>query len=64
MDTLYVVETEEDIFLGRIEFVNSGVIIRTGFRGHPKHIKAEDIVQMCPASMHPAIENVDYIKAI
>lgn len=62
--TFYIVETEDDIFLGLIEFVAGGVIIRNGFQGHPKHVGAQDIVQMFPASMHPAVTTVDYIRAV
>lgn len=63
-DTFYIVETEDDIFLGLIELVSNGVIIRNGFRGHPKRVYAEDIVQMYPAHMHPAVVPSDYVKVI
>lgn len=62
--TFYIVETEDDIFLGLIEFIPGGVVVRNGFRGHPKTICAEDIVQMYPATMHPAVVPNDYIKAV
>lgn len=65
MDQIYIVETESDVFLGFIEFISGGVILRNGFAGHPKQIAAEDIVQMYPAYMD---ENVvmsgDYIKVV
>jgi hypothetical protein len=59
MNEFYVVETEDDIFLGLIDFVQGGVYIRNGFAGHPKHVDAQDIVQMYPASMHPAVVPVN-----
>lgn len=63
-DTFYVVETEDDIFLGLIEFVDGGIIIRNGFQGHPKRIEADDIVQLMPANMHSSFVRRKYIKAV
>lgn len=62
--TFYVVETEDDIFLGLIELVDGGVIIRNGFQGHPKRVESADIIQMFPATMHPAVIPTNYIKVV
>lgn len=61
MDELFVVETDDDIFVGTIEFVAGGVIVRNGFQGHPQHVRGDDIVCLQPASMHPA---AFYVKAV
>jgi len=64
IDVLYVVETEDDIFVGCLEFINGAVIVRSGFQGHPKTVKAEDIVQLMPAHMHSDVESKAYTKAV
>lgn len=63
-DVIYVVETEDDIFLGFITFVDGGVVIRTGYPGHPRYVSSEDIVQLLPAHLHPAVTTDVYISAI
>lgn len=55
-ETFYIVETEDDIFLGLLEFTVGAVIIHNGFRGRPNRVDADDIVQLYPAHMHPAVE--------
>ena len=47
---LVVVETEDDVFLGTAELTADGVVVRTGFRGHPVTIPAEDVLFISPAS--------------
>lgn len=59
-ETIYIVETENDLFLGMIEFENGGIIIRNGFRGHPKHVKATEITMLMPAEYYPFAE---YVRA-
>lgn len=61
MGEFYVIETEDDIFLGRVKWVDGGLVIYTGYRGHPKHVKREDVVSVTPARSHPSVE---YIKAV
>lgn len=61
---LYVVETDTDLFVGTLEFVDGGVIVRSGFAGHPKHVVAEDINIMMPAHLHPAVEGDEFNAAL
>lgn len=62
-ETFYVVETEDNIFLGLIEFVDESVVVRNGFQGHPVRVDRLDIVLLCPAEMHPAVVG-NYVQAI
>lgn len=62
---IFVVETNDDILLGMVEFVEGGVVVRTGFVGHPIAVPADEIVKLTAAEEHPLTEtadSVDYIK--
>lgn len=61
MNEFYVIETEDDIFLGRIRWIPGGLVIYTGQQGHPKRLDREDVVCVTPARSHP---DVEYIKAV
>lgn len=63
-DTFYVVETDDDIYLGMVEFDKGRIIIRNGFVGRPIEVLSEDLVQMYPAEMHPAVVSKNYIQAV
>ena len=47
---LVVVETEDEAFLGTAELTAAGIVVRTGYRGHPVLIAAQDVVSISPAS--------------
>lgn len=55
---LWVVETEDDQFLGTVEVVDQTVVIRNGFRGHPVTVDISDITSMEPAAP-PRVEEVE-----
>lgn len=62
---LYVIETDDDAFVGTIEFVEGGVLIRDGFVGRPRLIEAIDLVSLTPALQHPDVvfyEDRDTVK--
>lgn len=56
MGNIFVIETEDDALLGTVEFVNGGLLVRTGFVGHPTFVKGEDIVKLVPAEDHELVE--------
>lgn len=60
-ERLFVVETEDNIFLGRVEFKDGFLIIRTGLQGHPAYVLEDDVVELTQAWLHP---DVEYIKAV
>lgn len=61
MNELYVIETEDDAFLGQIRWTEDGLTIYTGYRGHPKQLSRDEVVRVTPARSHP---DVEYIKAV
>lgn len=65
MTGIFVVETNDDILLGMVEFVEGGIVVRDGFVGRPIIVPADEIVRLTAAEEHPLIEtadSVDYIK--
>lgn len=62
---IFVVETSDDILLGMVDFVEGGIVVRTGFVGHPIVVPADEIVRLTVAEDHPLtekVDSVDYIK--
>lgn len=58
-DTIFVVETADDAFLGTIEFVEGGIVVRNGYVGRPVFVEQASLVRVLPADEHPLIESVD-----
>ena len=57
MDQLVVVETEEDHFLGQVDLLPDGVVrVRSGFRGHPHLLDAQDVTSIVRAEDHPLVD--------
>lgn len=52
---IFVVETNDDILIGMIEFVKGAVVVRNGFVGRPMRVEAGDIVRLLPAEDHPLV---------
>lgn len=52
---IFVVETDDDILIGMIEFVKGAVIVRNGFVGRPMRVLSRDIVRVLPAEDHPLV---------
>lgn len=61
MDQLFVVETESNVFLGRIEMKDGFVIVRTGYRGRPAYVLEDDVVKMTAAWLHPDVEYIPVV---
>lgn len=56
-DQLVVVETEEDHFLGLVDLLPDGVVrVRSGFRGHPHLLDADDVTAIVRAEDHPLVD--------
>ena len=54
---LVVVETEDDHQIGVLDVSPDGVLrLRSGFRGHPHVINADDLVAIVLAIDHPLVE--------
>lgn len=52
---LHVVETDDGIFIGTLKQTPNGLLLYTGFRGHPRHIDADEVVAITPAERHPDV---------
>lgn len=52
---LHVVETDDDTFIGTVKQTEGGLVLYTGFRGHPRHIRADEVVAIIPAERHPDV---------
>jgi hypothetical protein len=58
--SLVVVETEDDQFLGYLDVDGEGVLrLRSGFRGHPFLLDADEIVAITVAAEHPCVDSED-----
>lgn len=56
-DQLVVVETEEDHFLGMVDLLPDGIVrVRSGFRGHPHLLAADEVTAIVLAEDHPLVE--------
>lgn len=54
---LFVVETDDDHYLGALDTADDGRLwVRTGRRGHPILLHREDVVSITPAAEHPLVE--------
>lgn len=53
---LYVVETEENQYLGTIEDMNDYIVIRSGLSGRPSVVAYEDINTITLARLHRDVE--------
>ena len=54
---LFVVETEDDHYLGVLDTAPDGRLwVRTGRRGHPVLPHRDDVITITPAAEHPLIE--------
>jgi hypothetical protein len=53
---MYVVETDDEAFLGFVEVAGDSVVIRSGFVGRPVLLDLADVVRITPARDH---EDVD-----
>lgn len=55
--SLVVVETEDDQFLGFLDLGPDGLFrLRSGFRGHPYLLDADDVVAITLATQHPFVD--------
>lgn len=45
---LVVLETDDDVWLGTVEIVDSTFVIRSGYVGRPVVVDAEDVVSVQP----------------
>ena len=54
-DRCYVVETDDDWYLGQVDVKHGAVRVRTGYQGHPKMISPDDVVDIIPADEHPHV---------
>jgi hypothetical protein len=57
---LVVVETADDAFLGTVEEVGIStpdhtLILRNGFRGHPRYIPIREVERITRADKHPNV---------
>lgn len=56
-DGLFVVETDDDHYLGALDTADDGRLwVRTGRRGHPVLLNRGDVVSITPAAEHPLVE--------
>ena len=56
-DQLVVVETEEDHFLGMVDLLPNGIVrVRSGFRGHPHLLSADEVISIVLAEDHPLVD--------
>lgn len=66
MKNIYVIETLDDTFLGMIEFVPGGILVRDGFVGRPRFVDASDLISMSIVDdedeMVESVIELDYIK--
>ena len=54
---LFVVETDDDHYLGALDTAHDGRLrVRTGRRGHPVLLHREDVVSITPAAEYPLVE--------
>jgi hypothetical protein len=49
------VETEDNQYLGTIECTGEALVVRTGYRGHPRRVHVEDVVALILATEHPEV---------
>lgn len=58
MTLFYVVETEDDAYLGEVVADSKAMTltIYNGFRGHPKVVHVDDIELVTEASLHADVE--------
>lgn len=53
---LLVVESEDDAWIGTAEVVDTSLVIRSGFRGHPVVVPLEDVEGITLASERDDVE--------
>ena len=56
---LLVVETEDDWFVGTVELLDDGLVIRNGFVGRPTVLRAEEVVRIVPAAEYDESLGID-----
>lgn len=60
---IFVIETENDILLGTVEFAKGGkVIVRNGFVGRPRIIQVHEILELTPAENHPLLDSYTLVS--
>lgn len=55
---IYVVETQSNRYMGRIESSGSTIKVYSGYQGRPPVIPIEEIDSMVPAATHPDVEGL------
>lgn len=53
---IYVVETSNNRYIGRIESSGDKITVYSGYQGRPPVIPVEEIDSMVPAHAHPDVE--------
>jgi hypothetical protein len=54
---VYVVESDRGTFVGRVDTRPDGsLVVRSGLRGHPAHLRRDEIEAVIPAAKHPDVE--------